>query len=109
MKKEIKEYLEIVNRDSVKHVNGIEGMLEEYAGTHEDLTTDEIEGEIWGYICDEVEDSNQAFDLSQTPRAMELLKMILSDLEDYQEKEDREYEEEREAMNRAYRHAKGFN
>lgn len=108
MEKDIKEYLEIVSEVSAVDVGWIAESLEEYAGTHEDLTVDEVEEQIWAYIHNDVEDSNRAFDLSRSEHAQELLKNILSDLEDYQEGQSREHEEEVEAMNRAYRHAKGF-
>lgn len=109
MKKELKEYLEIVDSESVKYLSGLVDNLKEYAGTHEDLTADEIEEQIYSYLFDDLEDADLAFDNSQKPEAIALLEVILSDLEDHQERIDREYEEEREAMNRAYRHAKGFN
>lgn len=109
MKKEIEDYLMIISDVSVVDAGWIAESLEEYAETHEDLTVDEVEEQIWAYIHNDVEDSNKAFDLSRSEQAQGLLKNILSDLEDYQEGQNREYEQEREAMNRAYRHAKGFN
>lgn len=113
MKKELKEYLEIANKEALKtaNINFIIEELKEYASTCEEISENSVEYQIGslGDIYTDVEDENEIFDRTQTAEAKALLQAIVSDLEDYQERVDREYEEEREAMNRAYRNAKGFN
>ena len=113
MKKELKEYLEIANKEALKtaNINFIIEELKEYASTCEEISEDYVEYQI-GDLSDiykDVEDVNEIFDRTQTAEAQALLQAIVSDLEDYKEKLDTAYEQELEAMNRAYRNAKGFN
>lgn len=113
MKKELKEYLEIVNKEALKtaNINFIIEELKECTVSSEEISEDYVEYQI-GNLSDiykDVEDVNEIFDRTQTAEAQALLQAIVSDLEDYQERVDTAYEEEREAMNRAYRNAKGFN
>lgn len=113
MKKELKQYLEIANKEALKtaNINFIVEELKDHASTCEEISEDYVEYQI-GDLSDiykDVEDENEIFDRTQTAEAKALLQAILSDLEDYQERVDTAYEEEREAMNRAYRNAKGFN
>ena len=113
MKKELKEYLEIANKEALKtaNINFIIEELKEYASTCEEISEDYVEYQI-GDLSDiykDVEDVNEIFDRTQTAEARRILSEIVSSLCDVKEQGDIEYEQELEAMNRAYRHAKGFN